>query len=144
MYSETAKKYVERYIKLIDEERWFDFFCNTYYPGDDDPDPLTDDEVNEVISILRDAGIYITDGMIKQYLLDIIKDNLILFFNQNGENAKILMHTFINRYFENHLGYSDIETISLILQHLLELGVEVDGDGYMIKSKGIPMTVRFV
>lgn len=113
-----VQTFIEENINLIDKEYWEELFYITLNPDEG----LTNNDIRELISILKEAGIEINDEVRKEVFVKSCKEFLDVYM-EDEETLPVVI--FLRKYCEHTLGYSEDEAAQIIDEHAEAWDIEL-------------------
>lgn len=102
-----VQTFIEENINLIDQEDWDQLFYLTLDPDEG----LTNNDVRELISILKEAGIEINEETRKEVFTKYLEENIQEYMNDEETLPIVIV---LRKYCEHTLGYSEDEAAQII------------------------------
>lgn len=113
-----VQTFIEENINLIDQEDWDQLFYLTLDPDEG----LTNNDVRELISILKEAGIEINEETRKEVFTKYLEENIQEYMNDEETLPIVIV---LRKYCEHTLGYSEAEAALIIDEHAEAWDIEL-------------------
>ena len=108
----NVKKLIEKHIKLIENENFYQLFINANYQA------FNDDSINQLIKIIEDIGFDTLD-IRKKLFAEVLDESITPF--QSG-NIDVMQH--IDLVFYNKLGLDDTQIIDAVNKYSTKAKVD--------------------
>lgn len=106
LYSDNVKKFIERYISYIEENKLFDIFMFAY----EDLDPYECNVLADILSQVMDNF----EKLRKRALITLIGHKLVAYKLRKDKVDNISILAFIHTYFKSTFNLSEGEVVQLI------------------------------